>query len=143
MTSRRLLLKLAAACFGSLGLPAAARRAHGTMRSSDPTAARMLGRAVTEALRAPEAACAVGRTALAAGSCDPGLEHLTGALLKTLGSDSQTIAMTAAPDLRAQLGAACRADFAAGRTVLVHGWLLSRTEVTVSGIAHLCDEARA
>ncbi len=136
MTSRRSLLKLSAAFCGSLGLASASRWAHAFLATPAPISAA-LAHAVTNALTAPDCACVVGRAAVATGACGSGLGDLTRALLSILELDAQSLATTPAPALRALLGANCRADFAAGRTVLVDGWLLSRTEVTVSGIAHL------
>lgn len=42
--------------------------------------------------------------------------------------------------LEARLKHNCRADFAAGRTVEVNGWILARTEVLIAGIVYLFNQ---
>jgi hypothetical protein len=57
-------------------------------------------------------------------------------MLDTLQLDRRTAISSSREQLRRSLGEACRADFAAGRTDLLDGWLLSKTELRMAAIAH-------
>lgn len=82
-------------------------------------------------LRDRTAACAVGKAYLAS---VPGLTRAQ--LLADI--EAAQIAPAAGGGAAAdRLNQAVRADFANGHTVLVHGWVLSRTEAAVCALAYL------
>lgn len=66
---------------------------------------------------------ALGRAYLAASASPPALDALVASLWPSRLGPAASV-----PALRAALAARSRADFAAGRTVSVDGWLLSQSE---------------
>lgn len=70
-----------------------------------------------------------------AGLVEAAAPALRRALLNALSADRQAIGAIAARTLEARLAAAISDDFAAGRTVVVDGWMLSRTEARLYALA--------
>jgi len=145
MITRRTLLKLAAllaAPWGLLGAGGAGAAASAVPDlSTEALADKLLG-----ALHEPRSAAVLGRAALSCGLCQSGpaaLERTVGSLLVTLGLDARTLAAADQTQIRACLQQACRSDFAAGRTALLEGWVLSYTELRVAAIAQARLQAAA
>lgn len=98
-----------------------------------PAAANPVTR-LTAIFRHRDSAVRLGEAYLAAHpeEADPG--HLTHRTLTALGDVSPPDA-----DLRPRLAAACRRDFAEGRTVQLDGWILAETELRACALVALSD----
>jgi hypothetical protein len=82
-----------------------------------------------------ESACAVGREYL---RLLPAREANAEQLLHLLhGADGAQFTATNSAELRVLVREAQRSDFAEGRTVMVDGWILSRTEARLCALAAL------
>jgi hypothetical protein len=99
---------------------------HGPWRRSSP-AERWLGGS-----RSIESAAAVGREYLRAAPHDRVRARLVAELDTVIGSGSPSDA-----EIRRRVSARIREDYAAGDTVRVRGWILSRTEARLCALAAL------
>jgi len=82
----------------------------------------------------PRSAVAIGQRYLALHPAEADVERLKASLF-----DGLDVARTAA--LRARLAEGRRRDFASGRTVIVDGWILARTELRACALLTLLPQA--
>jgi len=118
---RRRFLAAAGAGIAAAVLPAA---------WTSPAAA---GALLRDAFADPQAAARIGRAYLADRPADEAL----GGFLDRLARRVRDAAPLDPPAVRAWLGAEVRADFAAGRLVLVDGWLLAPSEAAAMALVAL------
>ena len=85
----------------------------------------------------PASAARVGRAYLRAHPAEAEVERLLGALTAGWPEGAAQIERLSTAQLRRRLGAVIRADFAAGRTVAVGGWVLAASEARLFGLAAL------
>lgn len=115
--NRRFMLQMAVAAFGLLPLLGRAPPV--------PSAMTRLRALVPQ----PRSAHRLGRAYLAHYPGEEGPGRLTRLILATLGLDEGAVAVRGEPELRAALATRIRDDFATAQTVMVDGWILSRTEM--------------
>jgi hypothetical protein len=98
-------------------------------RPVDPIVAKL-----RSLLSDPVGARCIGQIYLSQASAESDPAHLASLILSSLrltGEDSLRVQRAALSKL---FGAEVRADFAAGRTVVLNGWILSRTEARVCAL---------
>jgi hypothetical protein len=130
--NRRRFLRRAVWTIGATGLwPAAALG-----RSIDPAAARQ-ARLIAGVFTRPVSAARIGRAYLRARPDDASLERLMQALAGGWPGGAAQVERLGTAQLRRRLQRRIRADFAAGRTVTVQGWVLAESEARLFGLAAL------
>ena len=82
----------------------------------------------------PVGAHCIGQIYLSQASAESDPAHLASLILSSLKLTSQDSLRLQRRALSKLFGAEVRADFAAGRTVALNGWILSRTEVRVCAL---------
>lgn len=82
----------------------------------------------------PIGARCIGQIYLGQASAENDPTHLASLILSSLRLTSQDSLRFQRGALSKLFGAAVRADFAAGRTVVLNGWILSRTEARVCAL---------
>jgi hypothetical protein len=82
----------------------------------------------------PVGARCIGQIYLGQALAENDPTHLASLILSSLGLTSQDSLRFQRGALSKLFGTAVRADFAAGRTVVLHGWILSRTEARVCAL---------
>jgi hypothetical protein len=90
--------------------------------------------------RRPSAA-AVGEAYLRQLDHTPAVDGLAKEVMDGIGLSGEALAQAEPDQLRARIRARNSADFAAGRTISVQGWVLGRTEVQLCGLAALAPAA--
>jgi hypothetical protein len=130
--NRRRFLRRATWFGGSLGLwPAVVLG-----RSIDPPSARR-ARRLAAIFSRPASAARVGRAYLRDHPHEAALERLVQGLASGWPGGAAQIERLSAGQLRRGLHRKIRADFAAGRTVRVEGWVLAESEARLFGLATL------
>lgn len=122
--SRRALLRLAATAGVTLLLGG---------RGSQASQSHLLGQRLRALLPHDAAAVALGTAYLAQVPGEASAERLVAAL--TDGPRGVPVARLEPRGLGAHLARRIRADFGAGRTVVVRGWIVSRTEARLAALA--------
>jgi hypothetical protein len=102
-----------------------------------PAAGGRPGAALVDLLKSPGSAAAVGRAYLGAYPDEADAARLALHLERALRAQGLEPRRAPAPRLRAALAEQSRADFAAGRTVRVEGWVLSQSEARLCALAAL------
>jgi hypothetical protein len=101
-----------------------------------PSSDDMLAVRLRDVLRRPASAARLGQAYLEAAPAEADARALAMGLAEDLGGRERVLAATA-ESLAETVSARCRDDFAAGRTVRLQGWVLSRTEVRLCALAAL------
>jgi hypothetical protein len=103
--------------------------------AGDPVVRR--ARRLTGVLRRPASAARVGRAYLRAHPTEASATQLLDRLTTGWPERDAELERLSTAQLRRRLQAAVRADFAAGRTVAVRGWILAASEARLLGLAAL------
>jgi hypothetical protein len=103
--------------------------------SGDPVARG--ARRLTGVLSRPASAARVGRAYLRAHPAEASAARLLDGLTAGWPERGAQLERLSTAQLRRRLRAAVRADFAAGRTVVVRGWVLAASEARLLGLAAL------
>jgi hypothetical protein len=85
-------------------------------------------------IRDPNSARAIGRIYLREVPAEQDPEMLTRLILPFMALDAEEAARLDRAALAARFAATVQADFGNGRTIGVHGWILSRTEVRLCAL---------
>ena len=133
LKARRLILAVLAA--GSLAPLLGMQRLIAAFSDAATPEARPLAAQLVSLLRARDSAAALGHVYLAAMPEEATADRLVALILpgRRAGEDS----VLGDRQLRAMLGERHRSDFASGRTVVLHGWILSRTEARLYALSAL------
>jgi hypothetical protein len=125
---RRHFLRALAAPFILPFLPAGLAQA----REDATTIHRIDGasRRLADLLQTPSARV-IGARALACGACEPDADRLAASLVESF---PVVPGPTGSDDLRRLVDQRIRDDFAESRTVVIDGWVLSRTEVRLCAL---------
>ena len=126
MKRRQMIMALALAGLGVAARPFGALAA---LRPAEGLGAHHLLRALSH----PGSAARVGQAYFGAYPDEADIDHLVKAL-----DGSLRLGRYGRQAVRERLAGAMREDFADGRTVRVQGWVLSRTEARLCGVAALC-----
>ena len=129
--ARRLVLSMLAA--GSLVPLLGARRLLAAVPRAWP--APPLAARLAALFSAPESAAILGRAYLAEAPAEADPDGLVARILPE--SSARELAALDGERLRALVAERQRGDFAAGRTVALDGWILSRTELRLCALAAL------
>jgi hypothetical protein len=132
--NRRRFLRRAAWAAGFLGL----RPAVLSGRSIEAPVARQ-ARRLAGIFARPASAARVGRAYLRDHPDQASLARLVQQLAAGWPGGAQRIERLSAAQLRRRLDRAIRADFAAGRTVRVEGWVLAESEARLLGLTTLAS----
>jgi len=132
--TRRSVLALLASCAAVLAWPASARRRPPIVRQDGPAdvADRLAG-----LFRNRTSAMTVGRAYLRRHPDERTISALLGGLAAGADGLARTIAAGDPDRCRALVGARLRDDFACRRTVVLDGWIVSRTEARLCAVATL------
>jgi hypothetical protein len=133
MNRRRLLGTIALAAGWLAFRPGWAWSAYGA------TPEHSLARRLVEVFRRRQSAVAIGRAYIRGVAEAPRVEGLLQEVVADLDPPANELRRAPQPVLRQTLHARIRQDFAEGQTVRVDGWVLSRTEAKLCGLAALLE----